>query len=290
MSYKRMKEVEPELAAKVDEWMEKAQAVDEAEDAEHGAGNRGDKIPAHVQAQIRKLAKIREAKARLEKEAAEKAARVEKERAEQKEATGRSPAGPKPKALVGVPDDKAQSNFTDADSRIMKTSNGFEQSYNAGAAVDAHRQVIVATTLTNKQNDHDELVELVDQTIENVGEAPQQVSADAGYSSESNLEALEQRGIEGYVASGRQKHGTASPTKSAPPKAPRIKAMADKLRAQGYDSPYRLRKQTVEPVFGQVKECRGFRRFLHRGLEKVTAEWRMLCTAHNLLKLIAARG
>lgn len=290
MSYKRMKEAEPELAAKVEEWMNQAQAVDEAEDAEHGPGNRGDTIPSHVQAKIRKLAKIREGKARLEQEAAEKAARVAKERDEREQETGRPVPGPKPKALDGVPEDKAQTNFTDPDSRIMKTGKGFEQCYNAGAAVDAERQVIVATTLSNKQNDHDDLAVLVDQAISNTGETPRQVSADAGYCSEQNIEALEQRGIEGFVATGRQKHGTSSPTNSATPKGPRTKAMAEKLKEQGFDTPYRLRKHTVEPVFGQIKECRGFRRFLHRGIEKVRAEWTLLCTAHNLLKLIGARG
>ncbi len=290
MSYKRMKEAEPELAAKVEEWMEQAQAVDEAEDAEHGPGNRGDTIPSHVQAKIRKLAKIREAKERLEREAAEKAARLAKERGEREQETGNSIPGRVPKALAGVAEDAAQTNFTDPDSRIMKTSKGFEQCYNAGAAVDTARQVIVAATLSNKQNDHDDLVALVDQAISNMGEKPRQVSADAGYCSEGNLEALEQRGIEGFVATGRQKHGTASPTKSATPKGERTQAMARKLKEQGFDSPYRLRKQTVEPVFGQIKECRGFRRFLHRGIEKVKAEWTLLCTAHNLLKLIGARG
>jgi len=290
MSYKRMKEAEPELAAKVEEWMEQAQAVDEAEDAEHGPGNRADTIPSHVQAKIRKLAKIRRAKARMEEEAAEKAARVAREREEREQKTGRSIPGREPKALAGVPEDKAQTNFTDPDSRIMKTSAGFEQCYNAGAAVDADRQVIVATTLSNKQNDHDDLVILVDRVISNMGEKPREVSADAGYCSEDNLEALENRGIEGFVATGRQKHGKSSPTKSATPKGPRAGAMAKKLEEQGFDSPYRLRKQTVEPVFGQIKECRGFRRFLRRGIEKVTAEWTLLCTAHNLLKLVGARG
>jgi IS5 family transposase len=130
----------------------------------------------------------------------------------------------------------------------------------------------------------------VDQIISNMGEAPRQASADAGYCSEQNIEALEKRGIDGFVATGRQKHGTASPTNSATPKSPRTKAMAEKLKEQGFDSPYRLRKHTVEPVFGQIKECRGFRRFLHRGVEKVTAEWTLICTAHNLLKLIRARA
>jgi IS5 family transposase len=290
MSYKRMKEAEPELAAKVEAWMEQAQAVDEAEDDEHGPGNRGDTIPSDVQAKIRKLAKVREGRARLEQKAAGKAARIAKEREELERETGRSIPGRKPKALGGVPEDKAQINFTDPDSRIMKTGKGYQQCYNAGAAVDAERQVIVATTLSNKQNDHDDLVVLVDQAISNTGEIPRQVSADAGYCSEGNIEALERRGIEGFVATGRQKHGTASPTKSATPKGPRTQAMARKLVEQGFDSPYRLRKHTVEPVFGQIKECRGFRRFLHRGIEKVTAEWTLLCTAHNLLKLIGARG
>jgi hypothetical protein len=124
-----------------------------------------------------------------------------------------------------------------------------------------------------------------------LGELPEQVSADSGYCSEANLADLERRGIDGYVATGRQRHGGASPTSpTAFSRGPRAQAMREKLREGGYESPYRLRKQTAEPVFGHIKEARGFRRFLTRGLDRIRTEWSLLCTVHNLLKLAAARG
>ena len=187
-----------------------------------------------------------------------------------------------------MPEDKAQSNFTDPESRILKTGNGYEQGYNAQAAVDAESQVIVAQCVSNEQNDGGQLVAMVDQVQANVGERPEQLSADAGYCSEENLAALEERKIDAYVATGRQKHGTSSPTSNEQAnRSPRATAMREKLHAGGWESPYRLRKQTVEPVFGQIKEARGFRRFLRRGLANVRGEWALLCTAHNLLKLAA---
>ena len=172
----------------------------------------------------------------------------------------------------------------------MKTTDGFQQSYNAQAAVDAESQVIVAATLTNKANDMQELEPLVNEIESHAGELPRELSADAGYSSEHNLAVLIEHGIRGYVATGRQKHGTPSATREKRPETPLRRDMWRRLRQGGWTSRYRLRKHTVEPVFGQIKECRNFRRFLHRGLEKVSAEWTMLCTAHNLLKLAGARG
>lgn len=291
MSYGRMKEAEPELAQRVDEWLEKSAATDAAEDAELGKDQRGDEIPQHVKEDARKLAKVWAAQERLESEAKEKAARVAAERAQREAETGEKPRGREPKALDGVPEDKAQSNFTDPQSRLMKTKDGFEQAYNAQAAVDAADQVIVAADVVAEQNDGAQLVPVLDQIQANTGEVPVQLSADASYCSEDNLAALEEKQIDAYVATGRQKHGTASATGGEEKrKGPRASAMREKLRAGGWESPYRLRKQTVEPVFGQIKEARGFRRFLHRGLAKVRAEWRLVCTAHNLLKLAAHLG
>ncbi len=129
----------------------------------------------------------------------------------------------------------------------------------------------------------------MDQIQRNVGEHPAQLSADAGSCSEENLEALDERGIDAYVATGRQKHGTASATDHEEKKqGPLASAMREKLRRGGWQSPYRLRKHTVEPVFGQIKEARGFRQFLMRGLDNVRAEWSLLCTAHDLLELAGA--
>ena len=290
MSYGRMKEAEPELAKKVDDWMSKSAEADASEDHEHGRDKRGDEMPEHVQSAARKLAKVRAAKARIEREAKEKADRIAAERAAKEAETGEEIPGRVPRALDGVPEDKAQSNFTDPESRIMKTKDGYVQGYNAQAAVDAGDQVISAADVSAQQNDNAQLVPVLDQIQANTGSKPEQVSADAGYCSEENLAALEERKIDAYVATGRQKHGTPSATGGEEKKkGPRATAMREKLRAGGWMSPYRLRKQTVEPVFGQIKEARGFRRFLHRGLVKVRAEWRLVCTAHNLLKLAAAR-
>jgi transposase len=288
MSYARMLEVEPELAKLVKEWLDTADRTDQAEDEELGAGKRGDEIPDFVKAKIRKLLKIQEAKARLEREAKEKAERLREERERKEREEGRKAGGPGPKALEGVPEPKAQSNFTDPESRIMKTANGFEQAWNCEAAV-SEDQVIVARDVTDRQNDVDELVPMVDQIQAATGEYPAQVSADTGFCSESNLEETGRRGIDPYLATGRQKHGSASATRSLPRGGPRTLAMRQKLVEQGFLSPYRLRKQTVEPVFGQIKQARGFRQFLHRGREKVRAEWSLLCTAHNLLKLFQGR-
>jgi len=291
MSYGRMKTAEPELAKKVDEWMSKSAETDAGEDEEHGKDKRGDEIPEHLKNAARKLAKVRAAEARLEAEAKEKAQAIAAERAAKEAETGEKPRGRGPKALEGVPEDKAQSNFTDPESRIMKTRNGYEQAYNAQAAVDASDQVIVAADVTAQQNDNAQLVPMLDQIEANTGAKPQQVSADAGYCSEENIAALDEKKIDAYVATGRQKHGTPSATGGEEKKqGPRADAMREKLRAGGWESPYRLRKQTVEPVFGQIKEARGFRRFLHRGREKVRAEWRFICTAHNVLKLAARKA
>ncbi len=290
MSYKRMKEAEPELARQVQEWLDQAQQGDAADDAAYGEDKRGDEIPSYIREKARKLAKIRAAKARIEAEAQARKERVEAERATQEAQQGSPIRGPKPKALEGMPEDKKQSNFTDPESRILKTAGGYEQGYNAQAAVDAESQVIVAQAVTNEQNDGHQLVPMLEQIGANLGQLPAQLSADAGYCSEENLAALEDRGVDPYIATGRQKHGMSSPTSNQQAnRAPRATAMREKLRSGGWTSPYRLRKQTVEPVFGQIKEARGYRRFLRRGLANVAGEWALLCTVHNLLKLAAVR-
>jgi len=291
MSYARMKKREPELAKLVTAWMEEARSADEEEDEKHGPDRRGDELPEHIRQKMKKLLKMREAMAKLEAEAEQEAARVAKQREEKEKERGHKLGGPKPRALSGEPEDKAQSNFTDPESRIMKTKDGYEQAYNCQAGVEAGSQVIVCHEVTARQNDHDELVPMVDQTKENTGHSPKEISADTAYCSEGNIEALEEREIRGYLATGRQKHGTSSPTDNEEKRqGPKTKAMRTRLRRGGWRSRYRLRKHTVEPVFGQIKEARGFRQFLRRGLENVAGEWALLCTVHNLLKLAAVRS
>ncbi len=275
MSYGRMTKAEPELAAEIAGWLEAAEAADSAEDAAFGADKRGDELPDWVADKQKRLAKIREAKAALEAEAQ---ARAEEKAKQPKKYRG----GRKPKTPPGEPKASAQRNFTDPESRIMKAKDGFIQGYNAQAGVDAGHQVIVAQGLTENAADSGQLVPLVDAIKAKTGRKPREVSADVGYCSEANLAALEARRIRGYIATGRQKHPEGGEKQR---RGPQVEAMRKRLKRGGRASRYRLRKQVVEPVFGQIKEARGFRQFLMRGIEKVRGEWAILCTVHNILKL-----
>jgi len=287
MSYERMKKREAELEAEVERWLKAAEAADAEEDRRYG-DKRGDEMPDWVADKEKRLAKIREAKAALEAEAKVAAAEEEKRRqqaeekriAEGRKKTGKTPAPPKRE-----PDGKAQRNFTDPESRILKTKDGYIQGFNAQAAVDGTAQIIVAHSLTPSMSDQDQFVPLIDQIEQNLGHKPGEASADAGYCSEANLQALADRRIGAYLATGRAKHPAEARRKSS---GPLTQAMRDKLKRAGWRSRYRLRKQIVEPVFGQIKQARGFRQFLLRGIEKVRAEWAMICIAHNLTKLATA--
>jgi len=215
------------------------------------------------------------------KAAAEQAAREHKD---DKPTCGHASAAPS-----AEPEPKAQRNFTDPESRILKTKDGYIQGYNAQAAVDAEAQIIVAHTLSNNGSDQAQFAPLLDAIKANLARNPQEASADAGYCSAANLRTLSRRRIKGYIATGRQKHGTKSPIAKRPAKPGSLLArMTTRLRRAGHRSRYRLRKQVVEPVFGQIKQAKGFRQFLLRGIEKVKAEWAMICTAHNLRKLALA--
>lgn len=283
MSYERMKKREAELAAEVDLWLATAEAADAEEDARHGKDKRGDEMPDWVADKQKRLAKIREAKAALEAEAraaaeAERRARAEKEA--KRIAEGRKKNGKTPKPPSDEPDGKSQRNFTDPSSRILKTKDGYIQGYNAQGAVDSEAQIIVAHGLTPSMSDHGQLEELLDEIALNLHAQPDEASADAGYLSEANLAAMDKRGINAYIATGRAKHPDGGERGG-----PLTRAMRTKLRRAGRRSRYRLRKYVVEPVFGQIKQARGFRQFLLRGVENVKAEWAMICTAHNLNKL-----
>jgi transposase len=287
MSYERMKKREAELKAEVDRWLAAAEAADVEEDKLHGT-KRGDELPDWVADKRKRLEKIRAAKAELEAEAKAAAGEEERRRAEAEQrriAEGRKRNGKRPAPPSAEPDGKAQRNFTDADSRILLTKDGYIQGYNAQAAVDAKAQIIIAHGLTPSMSDQGQLVGLIDAIEANLGARPKEASADSAYLSEANLEALADRNIGAYVATGRAKHPAAHKRKLS---GPLTKAMQGKLKRAGWRSRYRFRKQTVEPVFGQIKQARGFRQFLLRGIEKVTAEWAMICTAHNLTKLAKA--
>jgi transposase len=287
MSYEHMKKREAELQAEVDRWLEAAAAADAEEDKLYGQ-KRGDEMPDWVADKEKRLAKIRQAKAELEAEAKAAAAEETRRRAEaegRRLAEGRKKNGKTPAPPKNEPEGKAQRNFTDADSRILKTRDGYIQGYNAQAAVDAKAQIIVSHGLTASMSDHGQLVGLIEGIEANLGARPKEASADSGYLSEANLQAMADRGISAYVATGRAKHPAEVKRNIS---GPLTRAMTDKLKRAKWRSRYRLRKQVVEPVFGQIKQARGFRQFLLRSIEKVQAEWAMICTAHNLTKLVRA--
>jgi hypothetical protein len=287
MSYERMKKREAELAAEVERWLKAAAAADAEEDKLYGS-KRGDELPDWVADKQKRLEKIRQAKAELEAEAKAAAEEEKRRRAEAEErriAEGRKKSGKTPAPPKTEPDGKEQRNFTDPESRILKTKDGYIQGYNAQAAVDAEAQIIVAHSLTESMSDQDQLVPLIDGIKDALGRRPKEASADAGYCSEANLAALAAREVSAYVATGRAKHAAQGKRKIVQPLA---KAMRDKLKRAGWRSRYRLRKQIVEPVFGQIKQARGFRQFLLRGIDKVKAEWALICIAHNLTKLARA--
>jgi transposase len=288
MSYGRMAQAEAALAREVEDWLARAEREDRADDARHGQDRRGDELPDWVADRQARLERLRAAKAALEAEAR---AGPPPPDGEPGPSSGMSDHGRPRRARDGGPPQRAQRNFTDPDSRILKTRDGFIQGYNGQLAVDAAQQVIVAQRLTTHGADQAGLVPLLEATQATLGRKPREVSADAGFCREDNLAALAVRGIRGYLAPGRAVHGAPDPSGRRRLKpGSRLAAMADRLKRAGRRSRYRLRKQTVEPVIGQIKQARGFRQFLLRGFAKAEAEWALICTAHNLTKLLAARA
>ena len=300
MSYKRMNETEARLKQEIDALLAEAEKTDAEEDALHGKDRHGDELPAELQRRESRLQKIREAKAALEQDAEEKAAQkraeVEQklaEREEEEKRTGKKKRGRKPKAPdpeQSKPDDKDQRNFTDPESRIMPdgaNKGSFVQGYNAQIAVDSASQVIVAAEITQETNDKQQLIPMIAQIEANLRQKPEKVSADAGYFSEANVTDTLVREVDLYVATGRDKHGDVTATNDNPPpsNASPKETMRDKLRTAAGRTVYKMRKAIVEPVFGQIKEVRGFRRFSLRGQQNVRHEWRLVCAVNNLLKL-----
>jgi transposase len=274
MSYGRMRDEERRLREQIAALTTHAEATDTAEDAVHGPDVRGDELPAELQRREERLAKIAAAKARLE------ARQANEDR--QKGRTpddGRKGRGHKPFARdFGVPPDDAQDNFTDPESRIMKTSFGYDQCYNGQIAVDEGSQLIVATGLTNCAADNGELLPLIDRTPVTLGGDPHEVLADAGYRGEATFQTLEARGITAYISLGQEARPSAPPN----PALVATQRMADRLTSDAGRARYRRRKAIVEPVIGWIKEVLGFRRFSLRGEAKARGEWRLVCLAVNL--------
>lgn len=272
MSYERMREKQRQLREEVKQLLAQAEAADAAEDTLYGADRRGDELPAELQRRESRLTRIREAKRVLEARAKDEAA-----------AAGQPSDAAKP-------DPKAQYNFTDPESRIMKGPDGFVQAYNAQIAVD-EQQLIVGQAVTQEANDKQQLVPMITIIEEQSGDTPTQLLADAGYCSDANLAAIADTPIDAYISTRKQKHGERPGRPGPCPRGPlsktatRVDRMSRKLHTKAGAAVYAARKAIVEPVIGQIKQARGFRQFLLRGLEKVQGEWSLVCTTHNILKL-----
>jgi transposase len=304
MSYGYMSKEIARLQGEIKELLQQAEQIDAEEDAALGS-RRGDELPDELKRRSERLAKIEEAKARLEAEAAAQAAEEQRRRdaaQAQREAEGRKRRGKEPAPVDPTPAAKAQTNFTDPEAKIMKQSNkGFDYSFNAQAVVDGEAQIIVAARVTTEANDKQQAVPMAQAALENLEaagiEKPKDVNgepkpipntADSGYFSEKAVEELETMGLDPHLATGRQKHHeTPLLAETTEPSAPASvkEKMQHKLRSAAGKALYAARKHIVEPVFGQIKGVRGIRKFLLRGLEKVAAEWNLICLTHNLLKI-----
>ena len=281
MSYGRMQEKQEQLRDEVKQLLEQAEAADEEEDRRHG-DKRGDELPEELRRRETRLAKLKLAKKVIEQRARDKAA-----------AEGKSAK----QAKRAKPEDKDQYNFTDPESRIMKGNDGFVQAYNAQAAVEPEMLLIVGQSVTEAANDKQQLEPMVEVIEQQSGQRPEAILADNGYCSEENLAYLDsdgrpERKIEGFIATGKQKHGEHRfPCKRGPlPQgATKVDRMKRKLQTKVGKAVYAARKCVVEPVFGQIKQARGFRQFLLRGKEKVNGEWALVCLTHNILRLYAAQ-
>ena len=307
MSYERTEEKEKQLKAEVEKLLAQAAETDAAEDGLYGKGKRGDELPAELARRESRLKKIAEAKAALEQEARERGEvakqaaeekleqRLKKEQEQGKKFGGRPPQAPDPAQARPAP--TAQRNFTDPESRIMPDGANkgcFVQAYNAQAAVDGRHQIIVAAEITQDTNDKKQLLPLLEQVEQNLGRKPETVTADAGYFSEAALTDEKIKEVDLLISPDRHKHGAAPGQNPLADSRPVVGAktfpetMRERLRSPEGHAIYKLRKQIVEPVFGQIKEARRIRAFLLRGLGKVQAEWQLICATHNLLKLFRA--
>ena len=304
MSYGYMTKESKRLEAEIEQLLREAEQLDAEQDAALGS-RRGDELPDELKRREERLAKIQEAKVRLEAEARAEAEEEQQRRDEEqakREAEGRKRRGKEPAPIDPTPEDKAQTNFTDPEAKIMKQSNkGFDYSYNAQAVVDAEEQIIVAAEVTRAANDKQQAVPMAEAALENLNAAgierpkgadgtptPIPNTADTGYFSKEAVEGLEQLGMDPHLAIGRQKHHEVPiPAEAAAPSAEASvkEKMEHKLRSATGKALYAARKHIVEPVFGQIKSARGIRKFLLRGLEKVSAEWQLICLTHNLLKI-----
>jgi transposase len=294
MSYERMVKSEAQLEKEIRELLQNAQETDEAEDRQYGKDKRGDELPEELSRRVSRLDKIREAKAALEAKAKALMEQKKEERKALEESArqeGKKVSGYEPK-FDDRPDPKAQRNFTDPESTIVKGPDGFIQGYNCQAAVDAEAQVVIACDVSTNAADSIQVETMAAEMLDQTGVLPVKLSADAGFWSEANVAALELLGVDPYIATERKRHSEKAP----PPPRGRIPAnvstkerMRRKLRTLKGKAIYARRKAIVEPVFGQIKG-RGFRQFLLRGQQKARGEWSLICMTHNLRKLFGRMG
>jgi transposase len=273
MSYGRMKQEERALKKEVRKLLDQAAAADDEEDARYGKDKSGDELPEELSRRETRLQRIREAKRALEQQAREEAKEDGKDEEKAKEAK---------------PADKAQYNFSDPESRIMKGPDGFVQAFNTQVAVESISQLIVGQAVTQELNDKQQVAPMVTIIEQQAGQKPGELLADSGYCSEKNLEYLGKKKIFAYVATAKQKHGKTLVTCKRGPLAKGatwVDRMKRRLQTKVGAKIYAARKSIVEPVLGQIKHARGFRQFLMRGIDKVRAEWALVCMTHNILKL-----
>ena len=286
MSYERMLREEQRLSEEVKKLLAEAEQTDKDEDQRYGRNRRGDELPAELGRREERLQRIAEAKKALDVRA--RAEAEEKQKDKNDKPGGNSRRG---RRAAMQPKAKAQHNFTDPESRIMKGTDGFVQAYNAQAAVEPALQLIVGQALTQQANDKRQLIPMIERVQEQAGQKVQEVLADSGYCSEENLRKAAKKKVDLYVATGKQKHNQpapGSPRGRIPKSATLVERMKRKLMSKAGQGIYARRKTIVEPVFGQIKQAQGFRQFLLRGVDKVRSEWALVCATHNVLKLYRA--
>lgn len=300
MSYGYMKKEVEQLREEIEALVTQAYQQEAEDDAALGS-RRGDELPAELARREDRLATIEAAMQRLESQANAEAEAERQRRAAaevERQRTGQKRRGRAPKEVDETPDEKAQMSFTDAALHIMQTNNkGWDYCGNAQASVDGAHQIIVACDVTAEANDKQQAVPMAQLTAANLEQAgikrPKDAAGgvekipgtyDSGYYSEAAAEAVEQLGFAPYMAPGRQRHHVPEPAAAEVPTTAKER-MAAKVRTPEGRALYARRKVIVEPVFGQIKEARGFRRFLLRGLDRIRGEWCLVCLTHNLLKM-----
>ncbi len=286
MSYRRMREEEKRLKEEARRLLAEAEQADKEEDRRYGRAGRAEDLPAELARREERLKRIAAARQELEQRArAEDEARKKNDDKDKPSGSGRASGN----GREGKPKADAQHNFTDPESRIMKGPDGFVQAFNAQIAVEPALGLIVAQALTQEANDKNQLLPMIDAVKRQSGQKAREVLADS-YCSEQNLREAS-ISIDLYVATGKQKHNQSAPPAPrgpVPKSATAVERMQRKLRTEAGRAIYATRKTIVEPVFGHIKQGRGFRQFLLRGVEKVRAEWALVCATHNVLKLYRA--